>query len=83
MNHGDARVVPCLGTCGCGVGVALDQNHRGWPVGEERSRTVDHPADLSVSGLVADAVQGFRFGELRGFEETPEISASAHWQVCR
>ena len=60
MYDRDACVVPGLGGCGRGIGVALDQNRR-W--------SFDHPANLSVAGLAADTVQSFPDGEPGGFQE--------------
>ncbi len=69
MNDRGANVVPGLRGCGRGIGVALDQNRSGRIVREHRTELLDHAADLSVAGLPADPVQGFRLGEPGGLKK--------------
>jgi hypothetical protein len=51
MYKRDACVIPGLGGCRRGIGVALDQNRRGWLFCEECPKAFDHPADLGVPRL--------------------------------
>jgi hypothetical protein len=69
MHDGDLGVVSGLGTRGCGVRVALDQNRRWWLLREESPETLDHPADLGVSRLPADPIQDLRRRKARGLKE--------------
>jgi len=69
MHDRRARVVCGLRGGRDRVRVALDQD-RGWrPFGEHVAEHLDHPGDLSMARLAADAGQGFRLGQVRAGQE--------------
>jgi hypothetical protein len=64
-----ARVVPGLGGGADGVGVALDQHRGRTPPREHAAQLLDHPPDLDVARLAADAGQGLGLGEAGAGQE--------------
>ena len=64
-----ADVVPGLGGGADGVGVALDQDRGRGPLREHAAQLLDHPADLDVPRLAADAGQGLGRGQTGAGQE--------------
>ena len=71
MHDRRARVVSGLRGGRDRVRVALDQDRRWRPLGEHAAEHLDHPADLGMARLAADAGQGLRLGEVRAGQEHP------------
>jgi hypothetical protein len=63
VHHGHARVVAGLRRGRRGIGIALDEDRGRRAALEDRAEPLDHPADLGVPWLAADAVEGLRLRE--------------------